>query len=58
MERLAEQRIESVAKSPSEQSTPRPPIERSNTYDLDTRDPEFVIQDLASEPTISESDLQ
>lgn len=57
MERLADQRVEPAAQSPSERSTPRPPIERSNTYDLDTRDsrdPEFLIQDLASEPTNSE----
>lgn len=57
MERLADQRVDSTAQSPSERSTPRPPMERSNTYDLDTRnsmdtrDPEFLIQDLASEPT-------
>lgn len=51
LERLADQRVESAVQSPSERSTPRPPMERSNTYDLDTRDPGFLIQDLASEPT-------
>ena len=63
MERLADQRVESTTQSPSERATPRPPMERSNTYDsdtrdpmdirdpLDSRDPEFLIQDLASEPT-------
>lgn len=49
-ERLADQRVDWV-QSPSERSTPRPTIERSNTYDLDTREPEFLIQNLASEPT-------
>lgn len=65
MERLADQRVESAVQSPSERSTPRPPMEKSSAYDLDTndpmdrdsmdsRDPEFLIQDLASEPTSCE----
>lgn len=54
MERLADQRVEPAVQSPSERSTPRPTIERSSTFDQDTRDPEFLIQDLACEPTNSE----
>ena len=54
MERLVDQRVEPALQSPSERSTPRPSMERSSTFDeADTRDPEFIIQDLASEPTNS-----
>jgi len=53
-ERLAEQRVE--PQSATERGSFRPPMERSSTYDLDTRDDtrdQFYIPDLASEPTTS-----
>ncbi len=52
MERLIDQRVEQpTILSPSEHK--RPPVERSITYDLDTREPGFHIHDLSSEPTNS-----
>ena len=51
-ERLAEQRVDPQVQSPMEWTPSRPPMERSSTFDLDTRD-QFYIPDLASEPTTS-----
>ena len=54
MERLADQRVvDQAVQSPSERNVAHHKMNRSNTYDLDMRDPDFLIQNLASEPTNS-----